>query len=520
MVVAGRYEVDLDAPLGAGGMAVVYRGRDLRTRRAVAVRTLRTEYRTNPASRAAFRQETRNQALANHGNIARVYDLHEQQDAPWAVMELVPGQTLRELLNQHGPYPAIDVADLIDQVASALAHLHGRGMVHLDIKPENLLIAPDGTVKLIDFGLAQPLGRPAEPIGGAAFGTAAYLSPEQITGDPVDVASDVYTLACVTYELLTGQPPFGGVPHGAPNPAQARSAILRAHLDTAPAPPGLVRPDLAIPPAVDDVVLWALAKRPDERYTDVTAFARLFRGALEPLAATQATTTPMAYPAAPRAPVGAGVSPRPIAGGPTGQPGMQWHEVPKAPDQSWARPAGRPALPYPAHVGSGAPAAHGEAVADARPELDQRQARRQPIRRLRRFLWRLFLVFLFANIVLLGTLIVVRGADQVLPFQPAIERNVAVENVDGAINLRQGPSLTDPAIGTIDDHSRFTVTDDAVRDADGALWWPVTTSVGDGYVREDGIRAVPRHWYERWSVHASDAIDGVLDPIRDAIPGI
>lgn len=519
MVVAGRYEVDLDAPLGAGGMAVVYRGRDLRTRRAVAVRTLRTEYRTNPACRAAFRQETRNQALANHGNIARIYDLHEEQDAPWAVMELVPGQTLRELLNQHGPYPAIDVADLLDQVASALAHLHGRGMVHLDVKPENLLVVPDGTVKLIDFGLAQPLGRAAEPIGGAAFGTAAYLSPEQITGDPVDVASDVYTLACVTYELLTEQPPFGGVPPSAPNPAQARSAILRAHLDTAPAPPSLVRPDLAIPPAVDDVVLWALAKRPGERYTDVTAFARLFRGALEPLTATQATTTPIAYPAAPPAPVGASATPMPTADGPARQPGMQWHEVSTAPDQSWARPAGRPASPYPARDSSGAPPTHREAIADARPELDQRRARRQPIRRLRRFLWRLFLVFLFANLVLFGTLIVVRGADHVLPFQPAIERNVAVENVDGAINLRQGPSLDARAIATIPNHSQLTVTDDAERDTDGALWWPVTTSVGDGYVREDGIRAVPRHWYQRWSVHASDAIDGALGPVRNAIPG-
>ena len=514
MVVAGRYEVDLGAPLGAGGMAVIYRGRDLRTRRAVAVRTLRTEYRTNPASRAAFRQETRNQALANHGNIARIYDLHEEQDAPWAVMELVPGPTLREMLTQHGPYPATDVADLLDQVASALAHLHGRGMVHLDVKPENLLVVADGTVKLIDFGLAQPLGRAAEPIGGAAFGTAAYLSPEQITGDPVDVASDVYTLACVTYELLTGQPPFGGVPPGAPNPAQARSAILRAHLDTAPAPPSLIRPDLEIPPAVDDVVLWALAKRPDERYTDVTAFARLFRGALEPFAATQATTTPIAYPSASSAPTDTVPSQIPA----TAQPGMQWRDLPTATQQPWARPATSPASSYPAG-GNGAQPAGSDAT--AYPEAPAMpRAQRQPLRRVRRFLWRLFLVFLFANIVLFGTLILVRGADQVLPFQPAIERNIAVENVDGDINLRQGPSLDDQAIATIQDNSRLTVTGDAVRDTSGKLWWPVTTPVGDGYVRADGIRAVPRHWYERWSVNASDAIDGALDPVRNAIPGL
>ncbi len=527
MIVAGRYEIDLANPLGTGGMAIVYRGRDLRTRRPVAVRTLRTAYRSNPASRAAFRQETRNQATANHGNIARIYDLHEEQEAPWAVMELVPGQTLRELLSTHGPYPPLDAADLLDQVASALAHLHGRGLVHLDVKPENLIVAPDGTVKLIDFGLSQPLGKPAEPIGGAAFGTASYLSPEQITGERVDAAADVYTLACVMYEVITGSPPFGGVAPDATNIAEARNVILRAHLDTAPSPPSLVRPDLHLPPALDDIVLWALAKRPNERYTDVTAFARLFRGALEPLG-MDATTTPLAYapsstPAAPPVEHLPYVAPRTA-----NEARMRWNDVGAGPPNS-----GRPLQPIPnaapayalpeptiAAPVARAPAYEGAPQPAYAPAPAMRPARRG-MRRLRRFLWRLVLVVAFAGIVLLGTLIAVRGAANVLPWQPEISRDVTVEiDVDQA-NVRSGPSRTEDIVASLPSLTELTVTGNAQRDDEDQLWWPVESDAANGvsgFVRADGLRAVPETWYERLSVRTSDAIDDTLDPIRDAIP--
>ena len=535
MVVANRYEIDLVTPLGSGGMAIVYRGRDLRTRRPVAVRTLRTEYRTNPASRAAFRQETRYQALATHGNIARIFDLHEEQEAPWAVMELVPGQTLRDLLNSHGPYPPGDAADLLDQVASALAYLHGRQIVHLDVKPENLIVAPDGTVKLIDFGLAQPLGRPAEPIGGAAFGTAAYLSPEQITGDQVDAAADVYTLACVMYEVITGSPPFGGVAPDATNLAEARNVILRAHLDTAPAPPSLVRPDLDLPPALDDVVLWALAKRPNERYTDVTAFARLFRGAIEPFS-LDATTTTLAQPTVPRA---ASIQPAepPVDHLPYVPPRsaadarLRWNEYGPAP-APLLRPGAAPG--YGAVPGRSAPeptlAAPVARPAPAMPNSDQqlafapvRERPHRPARRLRRFIWRLALVAAFAGLVLLATLIIVRGAAEVLPGQPEIARNVTVEIQTNQQNIRSGPGTTNPAIDSLSAGTRLTVDGDAERDTSGMLWWPVVSAGSgnvDGYVRSDGIRALPDTWYERLSVRASDAIDGFLDPIRDAVPNL
>lgn len=527
LVVAGRYEIDLGTPLGSGGMAIVYRGRDLRTRRAVACRTLRTEYRTNPASRAAFRQETRNQALAVHGNIARIFDLHEEQEAPWAVMELVPGQTLRDLLTTHGPYPPPDAADLLDQVAAALAYLHGRGMVHLDVKPENLIVGPDGTVKLIDFGLAQPLGKVAEPIGGAAFGTAAYLSPEQITGDRVDAASDVYTLACVVYEVITGEPPFGAVPPGAPDAATARNIILRAHMDTAPAAPSQIRPDLEIPPALDDVVLWALAKRPNERYTDVTAFARLFRGAIEPFGGDMGQTTiPITYapPSRPEPPAAPPPGHRPYL--PPVDPApverVHWRDgVAPAPPVTRVPPSQPTGVPI-GHRPQAMEAAWADAPAPALAPTADRQRSRRLGRRLRRLVARLILIAIVLGLVVLAVRIAVDGAAGTLPFQPRISRDAAVEiaNDSGALtNVRSGAGTSNAVLVALPDGTDLTVSGDAARDGSGQLWWPVTSADDvTGYVRADGLRAIPDTWYERWSVSASDAIDGAIDPIRDAIP--
>jgi eukaryotic-like serine/threonine-protein kinase len=512
---------------------VVYRGRDLRTRRSVAVRTLRTAYRSDPGYRATFRQETRYQALANHGNIARVYDLHEEQDAPWAVMELVPGQTLAALLREHGPYQPGDAADLLDQVASALAHLHGRQVVHLDVKPDNLIVGPDGTVKLIDFGLAQPSGKPANLISGNAFGTAAYLAPEQITGDPVGPAADTYALACVAYEVITGEPPFGAVAADDPDPAGARSRILRGHLDTAPAPPSQVRPDLDIPPALDDIVLWALAKRPDERYTDVTAFARLFRGALEPLG-DDATTAPISWevPSAAPPPQRTEAARQAPADHLPYQPPrsaaearIRWddHSTPptvRAPaqpaPQPWAAAAAPAVAPYPDRRAAPAPGPGEGWSPEARPGMRGGRA----LRRLRRLLVRLLVVAVLANLLLFAVLVVTRGAAATLPFQPGIARGAAAETTSDQTNVRAEPDRDAAVAAALADGTALTVTGDAERGDDGFLWWPVRAGGVEGWVREDLLRAEPDTWYERLSVDASDGIDGALDPIRDSIPDL
>jgi len=288
-VVAGHYEVDLDAPLGAGGMAVVYRGRDLRTRREVALKTLRREYLQDPDTRARFRREARTMAFLAHRNVIKVYDLFEDDDAPWAVMEFAPGRSLKDEIAARGPYSVEETARLLEQIGSALDHLHGRGLVHLDVKPQNLIVDTDLSIKLIDFGLAQRAGSPQEMIGGSAFGTAAYLSPEQACGDPVGFATDVYALGCVVYEMLTGQPPFG-----ADATSQLKDDVIRAHIEQNPAPPSSISSQ---PDWVDEVVLTALAKRPQDRYPDCASFVATFWKGIEdpdtaPVAVTARVFTP------------------------------------------------------------------------------------------------------------------------------------------------------------------------------------------------------------------------------------
>src|SRR5262245_25892006 len=186
-VVAGHYSVDLDHLLGQGGMALVYLGRDLRTRREVALKTLRTEYRYDPETRARFRREARTMAFLSHPNVIKVYDLFEDDDAPWAVMEFAHGRSLKAEIAERGSFSIEETARLLDHSAVALDHLHGRELVHLDVKPQNLIVTPGLDVKLIDFGIAQRSGQAQEMIGGSAFGTAAYLSPEQACGEPVSV---------------------------------------------------------------------------------------------------------------------------------------------------------------------------------------------------------------------------------------------------------------------------------------------------------------------------------------------
>lgn len=275
-IVAGSYEADLGQPLGSGGMALVYAARDLRTGEIVALKTLRPEYRSNAETRARFRREARTMAFLEHPNVAKVHDLWEDDEAPWAVLEFVPGPSLKELVQHDGPLAPEQVADILDQVADALGHLHDQGLVHLDVKPQNLIMTEDETVKLIDFGLAQMAGQPQEMIGGLAFGTAAYLAPEQAAGDAVGPRSDIYSLGCVVYELLTGTPPFSSADGNEP-----KHEVIQAHLNDRPPAPSERRPDLQIPAWADDAVLWALAKRPDSRYGDVRDFSAVFRSGVD-----------------------------------------------------------------------------------------------------------------------------------------------------------------------------------------------------------------------------------------------
>ena len=470
-VVAGRYEVDLDRPLGSGGMALVYHGRDLRTRREVALKTLRTEYRGNPDSRARFRHETRLQAFVAHPNVARVFDLQEDLDCPWAVQEYVPGRTLKELLAERGPFAPVEVATLLDQAAGALDHLHARNLVHLDVKPQNLLLTPTGTLKLIDFGLAQSAGGTQELIGGTTFGTAAYLAPEQACGDPVEPATDIYALGCVVYELLTGRPPFESE-----TPGEVKNEVIRAHLERPPLPPSRLQPDLGLPASLDDVVLWALAKRPADRYREAGAFARLFRATLDEKAGPgPGTTTPVALVDVPTSPPPAryfrALDLDPPAGG------------------TPARLSGR------LYRGGG------------------RAARRA--RRLRRMLWRLVVIVALGNAVLGMVLLWQGGTDALLPGGPRLRSGGHARVTEDGTRLRAAPGTGATTVTTLDRGDPLAVTGGATE-ADGLTWWPVVVQRQSedltGYVWAGGLEPTPKR--PAWLETADRRLERATDPIH------
>jgi eukaryotic-like serine/threonine-protein kinase len=204
VIVAGRYEVE--RPLGHGAMAVVDLARDLELGRLVALKRLAENLARDDEIRPRFVREARLAARLSHPNVVRVYDVGEADGRPFIAMEHVDGESLAELLARRGRLPADDAAALGAQAARALAAAHDAGLVHRDVKPHNLLLDRDGTLKLGDFGIAFGLEGTKLTVAGTVLGTAAYLAPEQSRGERVTSAADVYALGVVLVELLTGQP--------------------------------------------------------------------------------------------------------------------------------------------------------------------------------------------------------------------------------------------------------------------------------------------------------------------------
>lgn len=271
-LIHGRYQ--LLELIGRGGMGEVWRARDEALDRRVAVKCLkplgsRHEESFLDVLRERFRREARVAAGLQHRGVTVVHDFGEYEGVLYLVMELLEGRNLSELLSdrQSTPLPVADVVDIADQVASALAYTHRRGVIHRDLKPANIVRLTDGTVKICDFGiarLAHDIGLSAKlTSAGLAMGTPHYMSPEQIAGGGVDHRSDLYSLGCVLYELATGAPPFDlGDPY----------AILLGHRDTPPEPPRARRPEL--PEELERLVLGLLAKNPDDRPENVTQLTR------------------------------------------------------------------------------------------------------------------------------------------------------------------------------------------------------------------------------------------------------
>jgi eukaryotic-like serine/threonine-protein kinase len=283
-LVADRYE--LAQLIAIGGMGEVWRARDVVLDRPVAVKLLRSEHAGDAAFLARFRDEARHAAGLAHPNIATVHDYGEQDGWAFLVMELVEGESLAARLARTGPAAAAAVVGVLGQVGDALAVAHRAGIVHRDVKPANILLTPDGRVKLTDFGIAKAVGGSSHTASGVVVGTARYLSPEQATGAPTSPASDVYALGLVAYEMLAGQPPFTG-----PNDV----AIALAHVrDLPPSLPA------DVPPTLTMLIGESLAKDPARRPHDGAAFTARLR-AVDLSAAGQATRPvgpPIAAPGA------------------------------------------------------------------------------------------------------------------------------------------------------------------------------------------------------------------------------
>ncbi|MFC9786781.1 Stk1 family PASTA domain-containing Ser/Thr kinase [Rhodococcus sp. NPDC127528] len=257
--LSSRYE--LGEILGFGGMSEVHLARDMRLSRDVAIKVLRADLARDPTFYLRFRREAQNAAALNHPAIVAVYDTGEAEtDAgplPYIVMEYVDGVTLRDIVRGEGPMPSRRAMEVIADVCAALDFSHRNGIVHRDIKPANIMINRAGAVKVMDFGIARAISDSSSPMTqtAAVIGTAQYLSPEQARGEQVDARSDVYSLGCVLFEILTGEPPFKG---------DSPVAVAYQHVREDPALPSSVNPD--IPRELDSIILKAMSKNPANRY--------------------------------------------------------------------------------------------------------------------------------------------------------------------------------------------------------------------------------------------------------------
>ena len=250
-----RYEI-LEC-IGMGGMAVVYKTRDHRLNRLVAVKILKPELAQDAEFRRRFHDESQAVAMLSHANIVSVYDVSRSDGLDYIVMELVDGLTLKQYMQRRGtPLNWREAQHFITQIMRALSHAHSRGIIHRDIKPHNIMVLRDGSVKVTDFGIAQLASAAQNTMTQEAIGSVHYISPEQARGSHVDCRTDIYSAGVVLYEMLTGRLPFeGDTPMG----------VAIQHISAIPVPPRSLNPD--VPQALEDITMKAMAPDANQRYS-------------------------------------------------------------------------------------------------------------------------------------------------------------------------------------------------------------------------------------------------------------
>lgn len=254
-----RYE--LLEVIGTGGMAVVYKARCHRLNRFVAVKILKTDLAQDAEFRRRFHDESQAVAMLSHPNIVAVYDVSHSDDLDYIVMELIDGITLKQYMQKKGtPLNWREALHFITQIVRALSHAHSRGIIHRDIKPHNIMVLRDGSVKVSDFGIARITSAHQSTLTQEALGSVHYISPEQARGSHIDARSDIYSAGVVLYEMITGRLPFEG---------DSPVAVAIQHINSIPLSPRELNPD--IPEALEEITMKAMAPNPDERYLNADA---------------------------------------------------------------------------------------------------------------------------------------------------------------------------------------------------------------------------------------------------------
>lgn len=302
-LINNRYQID--ETLGKGGMALVYKAHDLTLSRDVAIKVLRQEYSKDPAFQEHFQQEAKAAANLSHPNIVTIYDFGIDSERLFIIMEYVPGSDIKQLKTLKGRFELHETLILMEQACAGVGYAHRAGLVHCDIKPQNLLVTPFQRLKIVDFGIARALAtiHPGEK-SDIVWGSPSYFSPEQASGLAPSLASDVYSLGVIMFEMLTGELPFS---------AATPTELARKHRQELPPSPRDLNPDL--PSEIEEILLKALSKEPSARYRNADQFGQVLKMlhkekmttesqidvAIKPIVAGTTETLPFEAPTSPEA---------------------------------------------------------------------------------------------------------------------------------------------------------------------------------------------------------------------------